>query len=80
MVERIKERLPSWEKGRNFMEDVASKYNLQLEERDEKLVARNSRMEIHFFPDPREFSLITAKIFDPAFVDELIQLINSYKN
>ena len=75
---RLRFKIPSWEEGRKQAELVAKKFDLQLEERDETIVAHGGNedeFKISFFLDPREFTFVTIK----ADEQRLIELKNYFR-
>ena len=78
-VKRIKFRIPTWEKGRNFMKEIAEELNAELEVRDAREVITTDSLEIHMHPDDRGFSFITCKLHDKSLKPMLERYMSRYK-
>jgi len=79
-VERVKIKISTWDKGREFMTEISKELNGTIEVRDEREVITTKEIEIHFQPDDRGFSFISCKIHDNSIMPILNKYISRYKD
>jgi hypothetical protein len=79
IVKKIKFRIESWEKGREFMDEVSNKFNLEHVEIDGdlRITSELIRLSCHF--DTRGFSYILLKLFDETLESNLNKIVTKYK-
>ena len=63
-MEKIKFKLSSWEKGEDFMQELAANLQTEIETRDARQIIETDKGKITFHPDDRGFAFITCKIRD----------------
>jgi hypothetical protein len=78
-VKRVKFRIPTWESGREFMNQIAKELDAEIEVRDAKLIISDDEVEIRFHPDDRGFAFITCKIYNESVEPTLNHYIELYK-
>ena len=70
----MKFKLPSWEKGEDFMQELAVVTEAAIETRDAKQIVETSHGAVTFHPDDRGFAYITCKIANNELKEIITQL------
>jgi hypothetical protein len=78
-MEKIKFKLPTWEKGEGFIQDLATKLQTEVETRDAKQIIQTDGGKITFHPDDRGFAFITCKITDEQLKATVIETRDKYQ-
>ena len=76
---RKKIKIPSWDLGRDFMEQLSSILNLGIEEVDSSIRMTSEKLKITCFFDDRSFSFITIKIYDETLPDNIKEIIDEFE-
>ena len=71
----MKFKIASWEEGRQFMEEIAEKLEVQIHPHDENLVISTEEIRINSFPDDRGFSFISCKVFN----EKMLPILNDFR-
>ena len=74
----MKFKLPSWEKGEEFMQELAKVAEAAIETRDAKQIVETSHGKVTFHPDDRGFAYITCKITNNKLKDIISQLYEQF--
>ena len=70
----MKFKLPSWDKGEEFMQELATVAEAAIETRDSKQIVETSHGKVTFHPDDRGFAYITCKITNNELKEIITQL------
>ncbi len=70
----MKFKLPTWERGEKFMQELATVAEAAIETRDAKQIVETSHGKVTFHPDDRGFAYITCKISDNELKEIITQL------
>ena len=70
----MKFKLPSWKKGEEFIQEMASKLDIQIEVRDARKIIETPTVRISFHPDDRGFAFISCKISDDHIKTQIVEL------
>ena len=74
----MKFKLPSWDKGEEFMQELAKVAEATIETRDAKQFVETSHGKVTFHPDDRGFAYITCKITNNKLKDIISQLYEQF--
>lgn len=77
-MKRVKFKIPSWDQGREFMNQISNEFSIDIEERDDNLVIVNESIEINFHPDDRGFAFISCKIYNNSVEPIINKFIEQY--
>ena len=77
-MKRVKFKIPTWDSGREFMNQISNEFKTEIEERDDNLVIVNESIEINFHPDDRGFAFISCKIHNNSVEPILNKFIEQY--
>ena len=77
---KIKFKLNTWEKGNEFMNEIASFLGKTIEERDAKKIIEYSNERISFFPDDRGFAYIVCKVTDDRLIEKIQEIQDKLKS
>jgi hypothetical protein len=70
----MKFKLPSWEEGEEFIQELATLIEAAIETRDAKQIVETSHGKVTFHPDDRGFAYITCKITNNELKEIISQL------
>ena len=77
-MEKLKFKLPSWEKGEEFIQLLAKETGSSIQIKDAKQVIETQGSKITFHPDDRGFAYITCKIANNELLEIIKDLNNKY--
>ena len=80
MVEKIKFKLPDWNKCEELVKKISTIYNIPIEERDADLMVENQNFSLRYHPDDRKFGFISIKIYDESTGAKLKHVLKEYQN
>ncbi|MCK5614721.1 hypothetical protein KAR91_73345 [Candidatus Pacearchaeota archaeon] len=75
----MKFKLPSWKKGEEFIQEMASRLEAQIETRDAKQIIEVIEGKITFHPDDRGFAFLTCKIMSEELKQLIIEIKDRYQ-
>ena len=78
-MEKMKFKLPSWESGEEFIQELATKLETVVETRDAKQIVETEGGKITFHPDDRGFAFITCKITNEQLKLKIIEIRDKYQ-
>ena len=78
-MEKMKFKLATWEKGEEFMQELAINLQTDIETRDAKQIIETEGVKITFHPDDRGFAFITCKIIDEHLKPMIFETRDKYQ-
>jgi hypothetical protein len=75
----MKFKLSSWDRGEEFIQELAKMTEVTIETRDEKQIVVTPQGKITFHPDDRGYAYITCKISNDELKAIITQLRRKYE-
>jgi len=78
-MEKMKFKLATWEKGEEFMQELAINLQTDIETRDAKQIIETEGVTITFHPDDRGFAFLTCRITKEKLKQIIVEIKQKYE-
>lgn len=78
-MKKIRVKLETWEKGRGFIKEISSTFNVRIDEREETAKIETDQFSAGCAFDTREFASILIKLKDESLVEQFNTILAKYQ-